>query len=252
MTWRRRALLLVLFGSVFLGGILAFAPASLMGYALEQFSAGQLSLAQTTGSLWQGGGVGLLRQKGHFQALGSYRWQLHLLTASLQLQSGESAPMTVHYAPLSGRLAIDNLRLNLPVSIMEVAAPQLRPYQLQGTLEAHSDHLILDASGLNGQIAVDWGNAASSLSQVRPLGNYRILLQGNGAAVDAQLQTLSGKLQLAGTGRYDSAKGMQLNGTAQAAPGAAAEELNELLHHIGPEVSPGVFTLALMPQAGAR
>lgn len=252
MTLRRRALLLFLFSGVFLGGILVFAPASLIGYALERVSSGQLSLAQTTGSLWQGAGVALLRQKGRFQALGSYRWQLHLLTASLQVQSGESAPMTVRYTPFPGRITIDKLRLDLPVSIMEVAAPQLRPYQLQGTLEAHSDHLILDASGMEGQIAVDWSNAASGLSQVRPLGNYRILLRGNGAAVDAQLQTLSGKLQLAGTGRYDSTKGMQLNGTAQAAAGAAAEELNELLHHIGPEVSPGVFTLALMPQAGAR
>ena len=45
--------------------------------------------------------------------------------------------------------------------------------------------------------------------------------------------------------------GMQVNGTAQAAPGpgAGAEELSEMLHHIGPEVRPGVFALSLMPQA---
>jgi general secretion pathway protein N len=45
---------------------------------------------------------------------------------------------------------------------------------------------------------------------------------------------------------------MSINGTAQAAPGDAAVELNELLHHIGPEIRPGVFKLALMPQVGGR
>ncbi|MDP1635255.1 MAG: hypothetical protein Q8L69_11320, partial [Gallionellaceae bacterium] len=73
-----------------------------------------------------------------------------------------------------------------------------------------------------------------------------------GAGVDAQLSTLSGKLQLTGTGSFDPGSGMQLNGTAQAGPGEDAAELNELLHHIGPELSPGVFKLALMPQAAAR
>ena len=101
---------------------------------------------------------------------------------------------------------------------------------------------------MNGQITVDWLHAASALSEIRPLGDYRILLQSNGRALDAQLSTLSGKLKLDGKGSFDNASGMRFNGTAQAAPGIAATELNELLHHIGPEVSPGVFALALMPQ----
>lgn len=248
----RRVLLALVFGSVFLVGLFAFAPASLMGYALERASGGTLTLAQTTGSLWQGSGVALLKNKSRYQTLGSYRWHLQLFRAALQVQAAESAPMTVRYIPFASRVDIDNLRIALPASSLELATPQLGPYQLQGALDAHSDHLTLDASGLNGQITVDWLRAASGLSDIRPLGDYRILLQGNGAALDGQLSTLSGMLQLSGTGRFDKASGMQINGTAQAAPGAAVAELNELLHHIGPEVSPGVFKLALMPQPAAR
>ncbi len=248
----RRALFALLFGSVFFIGLVAFTPASMMGYALEYISGETLSLAQTSGSVWQGSGVALLRQNTRYQTLGSYRWYLQLFSASLQVQAGESSPMTVRYVPFAGRTNIENLHLTLPASIMEIAAPQLGPYQLQGALEVSSDHLSADASGLNGQITVDWTRAASGLSEIRPLGDYRIVLQGNGAALDAQLSTLSGKLLLSGTGRYNKASGMNLSGTAQAAPGAAAAELNELLHHIGPEVSPGVFTLALMPQPSAR
>lgn len=246
----RRALLALIFVSVFIAALCAFAPASLMGYALERFSGGRLSLARTTGSLWQGSGIALLREKDHYQTLGSYRWQLKLASAALQVQAGESAPMTVRYVPFSGRIGIDNLQLTLPASILEIAAPQLGPYQLQGTLAAHGDHLTLDAAGMNGQVTLDWTGAASRLSEIRPLGDYRIVLQGSGTGLDAQLSTLSGKLQLSGTSSFDKTNGMRINGTAQAAPGAAAE-LNELLHHIGPEVSPGVFTLGLMPQPSA-
>jgi hypothetical protein len=175
VTLRRRALLAFVFGSVFILGLFAFAPASLMGYALERATGNAVSLVQTTGSLWQGSGMALLRQKTRYQMLGSYRWRLDLLSASLQVQAGESAPMTVRYVPFSGRINIDNLHLTLPASAMELAAPQLGPYQLQGTLEASSDHLTLDASGMNGQISVDWARAASGLSEIRPLGDYHIV-----------------------------------------------------------------------------
>ena len=252
MTLRRRVLLTLLFGSVFLVGLISFAPASLMGSVLERASAGKLTLAQTQGRLWKGSGVALLRLKTRYQTLGSYRWDLKVFSATLQVQAGEAAPMTVHFAPFSGRINIDNLRITLPVSIMEIAAPQLGPYQLQGSLETSCDHLTLDAAGMTGQVTMDWSRAASALSTISPLGDYRILLQGNGSALDAQLSTLSGKLLLSGKGGFDNATGMHFTGTAQAAPGTAETELNEMLHHIGPEISPGVFTLALMPQAAVR
>ena len=252
MKLRYRVLLALLFGTVFLIGLFAFAPASLMGSVLERASGGKLTLARTQGSLWNGSGIALLRQKARYLTLGNYRWNLKLFSATLQVQAGEAAPMTVRYVPFSGRINVDNLRITLPVSIMEIAAPQLGPYQLQGSLEASCDHLTLNAAGMTGQIAMDWLQAASALSPVRPLGDYRILVQGKGGSLDAQLSTLSGKLLLSGKGGYDNAAGLQFTGTAQAAPGTAETELNELLHHIGPEISPGVFTLALMPQAAVR
>lgn len=247
----RRMLLALMFGSVFVIGLCVFAPAALMGYALERMSGGTLLLAQTAGSLWQGSGVVLLRKNARYQTLGSYRWNLKFPGTTLQVQTGESAPMALHYTPFAGRIDIDNLHLTLPASSIELAAPQLGPYQLQGTLEVTGDHLALNTAGMDGQITVDWIHAASALSEIRPLGDYRIVLKGHAAGLDAQLSTLAGKLLLSATGSFDKANGMLINGTAQAAPGAAAAELNELLHHLGPEISPGVFKLALMPQPAA-
>jgi general secretion pathway protein N len=247
----RRLLLALAFAAVFVIGLLVFAPASLLGYALERASGGALSLVQTQGSLWHGSGVALLQQNSRYLTLGNYRWQLQILSASLQVQAGESAPMSVRYVPVAGRITVDNLHVSLPASVIGIVSPQLTPYQLEGLLDVSSRHLTLDASGMHGQLTLDWLHAASALTEIRPLGDYRVSLQGKGRSLDAQLSTLSGKLKLDGNGSFDVASGMQFNGTAQAAPGISAPELDELLHHIGPEVSPGVFALALMPQPGS-
>lgn len=245
----RRVLLALAFAGVFIAGLIAFAPASLMGYALQRVSGGALSLVQTQGSIWRGSGVALLRQNSRYQSLGSYRWQMHVLNASVQVQAGDATLMNARYVPFAQRIDVDNLHLSLPASAIDIVAPQLAPYQLQGSLTASSDHLTLDAAGIHGQAVLEWLHAASALSEIRPLGDYRILLQGNGQSLDAQLSTLSGKLKLDGKGSFDNMAGMRFNGTAQAAPGVAEAEVTELLHHIGPEISPGIFALGLMPQS---
>lgn len=250
MKVRRRASLTLLFGCVFFISLFVLAPASLMGLMLERVSGGQLMLARTQGSLWQGTGILLLQDPAGPRSLGTYRWQLQPWKAAMQLQAGAYQPMTLHLHPLLARLDIDNLRLDLPAALLEVAVPQLHPYRLQGALQAHADHVELDARGMLGQITVDWLHAASGLSPIAPLGDYRIVLQGNGRKLEANLSTQGGKLQLQAHGQLDPAKGVLINGTAQAAAGAE-DELNELLHHIGPETRPGIYTLALMPRSAA-
>ncbi len=248
MSLRRRVSLTLLFGSVFFVSLLALAPSSLMGYMLERASGGQLMLARTQGLLWQGTGILLLQNTSGIRSLGAYRWQLQPWKAAMQLQAGAYEPMTLRLRPLLARLDIDDLRLDLPAALLEVAAPQLRPYRLQGALQAHAEHVELDARGMLGQITVDWLHAASGLSPIAPLGDYRIVLQGDGQKLEASLGTQGGKLQLQARGHLDPVQGVQINGTARAAAGAE-EELNELLHYIGPETQPGIYTLGLMPQS---
>ncbi len=250
MSLRRRASLTALFAAVFFVSLLALAPASLMGMVVERATSGQLMLARTQGSLWQGSGILLFKNTAGIRSLGAYRWQLQPWQAAMQLQSGSYEPMTLRYRPILARLDLDQLRLDLPAALLEVAIPQLHPYRLQGALHAHADHLELDGHGMLGQITVDWLHAASGLSPIAPLGDYSIILQGDGQKLQASLSTQGGKLQLQARGHLDPVRGMQISGTAQAAADAK-EELNELLHYIGPETRPGIYTLALMPQSTA-
>lgn len=245
MRWSR-LLLPLLFGGVFLGGLLLFAPAAVMATLLERSTAGRISLAQTSGSFWQGSGVLIMHSKSTSHTLGLHHWRWRP-DASLEVRKGDNVPMAVSLSPLAGRVDISQLNLTLPTVLLEALAPQLGPYQLQGVLTARSEHLTLQQDGLHGPLSIDWHQAASRLSPVRPLGDYRIVLQGNGSTLNAQLSTLSGKLQLSAQGQLLPGGHLQINGTAQASP-EAKDELNELLHYIGPEQSPGVYTLALVPQ----
>jgi general secretion pathway protein N len=247
---RRRVSLTLLFATVFLISLLALAPSSLMGYVLERASSGQLILARTHGSLWQGSGILLLKNNAGIRSLGAYHWHLQPWKAAMQLQAGAYEPMSLRVRPFLARVEVDHLRLDLPAALLEVAAPQLHPYRLQGALQAHAEHLELDARGMLGQITVDWLHAASGLSPIAPLGDYRIILKGDGQKLEASLSTQSGKLQLQANGHLDPVQGVQIHGTAQASAGAK-DELNELLHYIGPETKPGIYTLALMPQSAA-
>ncbi|GAB4118961.1 MAG: hypothetical protein Fur0026_08680 [Sideroxydans sp.] len=207
-------------------------------------------LARTQGTLWQGSGILLFQTSTGIRSLGAYHWHLQPWRASMLLQAGGYEPTSLRYRPMLSRLDIDRLRLDLPAALLEIAVPQLHPYRLTGTLQAHADHLELDAHGLHGQITVDWLHAASDLTPIAPLGDYRILLTGDGKKLVFDLDTLDGKLQLQAHGHLEPPQGMQFHGTAQALAGAE-EELNELLHHIGPEMRPGIYTLALMPQSAA-
>lgn len=250
MSLRRHVSLALLFAGVFFFSLLALAPSSLMSRMLEHLSGGQLMLASTQGSLWQGSGILLFRNGPDAHSLGACHWQLQPWRTAIQLQADGHEPMHLRYRPLLARVDIDRLRLDLPASLLEVAVPQLHPYRLQGDLQAAAEHLELDVRGMHGRLTVDWLHAASGLTPIAPLGDYRIIVQGDDGTMEASLNTLSGKLQLQARSHLDPVRGLLIDGTARATESSRAE-LNELLHHIGPEIEPGIFALALLPRSFA-
>lgn len=242
------------FAGVFCASLVVMAPASLLSVQLDSFSGGRLSLANTGGTLWHGSGVLLLRNDTQFISLGDYAWQFRpaeLLNNGMAFEvrhGEEGAPMRIRYAPWRRQAELSQWHTTLPAQVLAILSPQLRPYQLSGEIKLTTDALSFSTGGIQGKATVDWTQAGSGLTDVYPLGDYRILMDGTGRLVAVQLSTLSGKLRLAGSGQVEPGRGLLFNGTAQATPGEQQEALTELLHHVGPETSPGVFTLGLISQ----
>jgi general secretion pathway protein N len=95
--------------------------------------------------------------------------------------------------------------------------------------------------GVTGTAEVIWRDAASSFSSVRPLGDYRLSLEGQG---ELRLETTRGDLRLTGQGTLDSLSGVvRFTGLADAQ--SRVTELSELLKLIGPgpEAGPRSFHL---------
>jgi general secretion pathway protein N len=83
---------------------------------------------------------------------------------------------------------------------------------------------------LKGRAQLDAQHLASRLSTLKPMGSYRLTLNG-GPAPELKLETLEGSLQLTGSGQWVGGK-LRFNGVASAAP-ERAEALGNLLNIIG-------------------
>jgi general secretion pathway protein N len=242
---------LFLFLIVFFVVIVVLAPASLVTGFLERATAGRLSMAQAEGSLWRGTGVLLLAHDNKFLPLGHYAWRINpaanLSQIAVSVDTGADKPSQLLISPWRNEVEVSQAQVLLPAQLLSVFAPQLLPYRLSGELDLTIDRFQITPNSNRGTVTVDWKQATSGLTDIAPLGDYRILLQGAGADMKVSLTTLTGKLKLAGNGQMQIGRALAFNGTAQAAPDQK-EALSDLLHHIGPELSPGIFSFALAAQ----
>jgi general secretion pathway protein N len=100
---------------------------------------------------------------------------------------------------------------------------QLQTKQLQWSQQSGTEQL-------QGQAELQMQQLATRLSTLRPLGSYRIRLQG-GDTMALSLDTLEGSLQLTGNGQLINGH-VRFNGEATAAPDAEAA-LSNLLNILG-------------------
>ena len=247
-------LTLLLFALVFVVTLLVSAPATLLAKLVEQGSKGQFVLANAAGTVWKGSATPAIQQKsGKLFALDKLHWDvavLQLLTGKLVLSlKWDNVPQTQSQPMLAtltlNQLELRNLILPLQAGVLGELTPMLRPVQLSGLILIKSEMLTLGKQGVTGSALADWTQAASILSPVRPLGNYRLEMLGAGDKLDLSLNTQSGMLVLEGQGNFTQGRGLQLQASARAAPEANGR-LDELLRNLGPESSPGVHTLNVM------
>jgi general secretion pathway protein N len=83
---------------------------------------------------------------------------------------------------------------------------------------------------MTGRATLDATDISSSLSTLRPMGSYRITLEG-GPSPTLLLTTREGSLQLNGSGRWNG-RALRFDGEASAAPGRE-DALSNLLNIIG-------------------
>lgn len=233
--------------------LLVTAPASLLGKVLEHASQGRLVLANASGTVWNGSATPAMRtQEGGLVALPLLHWQVavpSLLTGKIlaRLQwEGQPLASATEAVISFNQVELHHAAIQLPARILEEASTMLKPAQFRGQLQIQGDRLVFSNRGMEGAAIVDWWQANSALSSIVPLGDYRLALNGTGDRIHIGLTTSSGVLRLEGDGNWQTGRGLEFQGRAQASEGSY-DNLNELLHHLGPEIDPGVHGFNLTP-----
>ncbi|MGA9163792.1 MAG: type II secretion system protein N [Thiobacillus sp.] len=231
---------------VYLALLLAWAPASLLAWALPQLTQEAVWLERPEGSVWRGRAAGLAIRLGTGPAvqLGRVNWQLRpqdFLTGHLGYQVNV-AGADVHAAGMlsAGRKGMElrATRAELPASWLGQVSPDLDLWQPGGKLVFETDSLFFGRDGgTAGQATLRWFGAVSGRVR-QPLGNYRANLEGTGRGFGIKLSTEAGALQLQGSGRWNPGGGMTLFGQARPAPGSQTE-LEGLLSLFGPAQANG-------------
>ncbi len=226
---------------------LAFAPASFLDLALREATAGRARLADTSGTIWKGSATLVLPDSaardpaagaviGGLAVPGRIGWALRplpllfgLVDATFSVGVGRPS---VRISGNPTELRVGAGGLDLPSADLARLGSPWNTIRPSAALSVRWGALTIRRGVLDGRASIELRDTASAMTPVRPLGTYRIDVTGTGRDVALSLVTLSGPLQLKGSGSWDRRAGVRFTATAQA-EGPEQPRLLALLSLIG-------------------
>lgn len=220
------------------------APARWLTGAVQQASQGRVTFQQVRGTLWKGsarmtltGGAGSLDAA---TLPGRLSWQLRPdlngLAVELDAECCTQAPWRLRFRPRwnGAQLEVADGLSQWPAQWLSGLGTPWNTVQPEGQLLLSTQGLAVEwAQGrtvLTGRAQLDAQHLSSRLSTLKPMGSYRLILQG-GAAPGFSLETLEGSLLLSGQGQWVGTH-LRFQGEARAAPDRQ-EALSNLLNILG-------------------
>jgi general secretion pathway protein N len=225
-------------------------PAAWITPYFAKATQGHVNLVDPDGSLWHGSAV-LVLAAGSDSGAGTLLpgrvewrtafWPLFTGRVRMQMRQTEAMPDAVTVDATLRGATLSAGELDVPASLLAGLGAPFNTLNLQGGVRlAWSDWRSFGQDAF-GQLAVQLTDMSSSLSRVKPLGSYRVVLQAQGTSATVDLSTLKGALLLNGHGTF-SAASTSFQGNASATP-EARDNLAGLLNLLGPPRGPGVVSL---------
>jgi len=235
-------------------GLITQAPAAWLARAVAHASTERLLLKDPQGTVWQGsaqwvlssGPIGSGTPATSDTALPSrMRWQLgprldinQGLVLQLTLASDCCTPQPLHiqFGPLwrGVQVQVNDHQSHWPAQWLVGLGAPWNTIQPDGTLQLNTRHLAwrwqAGQERLSGAAELQLQQFATRLSTLRPLGSYRVVLNG-GDTIAVKLDTLEGRLQLVGNGEITQHH-LRFRGEASAQP-EFETALSNLLNILG-------------------
>lgn len=230
-----------------LGVLLAlplFAPARWLAGGVQRATSGRVVLDDPRGTVWSGSARLLLAGgAGSNDAValpGRLDWQMRPswtgLSAQIHADCCTTQPVALRVRGRwgGGSLLVADQRSQWPAAVLAGLGTPWNTLQVEGDLQLSTQGLSVEwvegRLALAGRAELTASRLSSRLSTLRPMGSYRITLNG-GSPSTLQLDTLEGALQLTGSGQWVGSR-LRFSGSASAAPDREAALAN-LLNIIG-------------------
>lgn len=233
-------------------GLVAFAPASWLAHGLASATRQYVILADARGTVWDGSAVLLLTggpgSRDASALPGRLKWNIGLHRLGLEIKASQdcclNGQVALRVTPGWGRMQISLVPPasgwvgQWPSSWLSGLGTPWNTLQLEGTVRLSSPGLTFESVQgrwlVTGRADVDLADISSRLSTRRPLGSYRLSLEGDGGSNGGSALTLTtqtGALQLNGTGTW-GVNGLRFRGEATSREEDQAA-LQNLLNIIG-------------------
>ena len=221
-----------------------FAPARWLAAGIHQASGGQVTLADVRGTVWAGSARLVLSggadSQGSMALPGRVDWRmqpgLRGMRAAVNAACCMAQALQLQAQPRWGGalMQVDDHTSQWPAGLLAGLGTPWNTIQAQGRLALSTQGLSVEwASGraaMQGRVQLDALDMASRLSTLKPMGSYRLTLNG-GTVNKLQLETLQGSLQLTGNGQWVGGR-LRFDGIASSSPDRL-DALSNLLNIIG-------------------
>lgn len=207
------------------------APAQWADRLVQQLSSGRVGLAAATGTVWNGQAILVLASGDYGTSRAALpeplAWHLAawpLLTGTVELTvrhpAALQAPVRID-ADSGGHVRLGPMTLRLPANLLDGLGAPWNTVRPGGMLTFRTQGLSLSSGRVQGSVSAEWDHASSALTPVAPIGRYRLETSGQYPGMAVDLQTLSGPLELSGSGTI--AEGGRVHFSGIARPQAAAD-----------------------------
>jgi general secretion pathway protein N len=226
---------------------LVMLPAAWLAPRLADATDGRLSLRDVEGSLWAGSGRLFLGAPNDSQAgmplPGRLGWDARaasLLSGQLEVLVSDPELLQQPVRLVLGRNSIElgEGQLNVPLQLLSGLGAPFNTLDFVGQAVCNWTGWRVEAKRASGHAEMRLIDIATPLSAVRPLGSYRISLDGAANQIEIAVDTQHGPLILSAVGHV-SASGMTVQGRAHAEPGSE-DRLADLLSVLGRQEVGGV------------
>lgn len=226
-------------------------PAWVVAYLLPRYSKQPIFLEDVQGTVWQGRVSRLIIQPlaKPAVALKEVAWQilwLPLLQGDLGMRFTIADPLYLGKGTITfgrkNRIVLKNFAFQLPASVLSVFAPQLAIWRPGGSLIAHGEHGVWMNGKMEGSAEIQWQNASTALVKLPAVGSYRAVIRGAEPASQFRVVTLTGPLNVEGSGQWSQAQGLKFSGYAKAT--AYPSQLQDLLGLLGRNLGNGVYQIS--------